>query len=264
MTIQGKTAEELKLISAPITATVIVRFFQDIRIRLWNWMVLIRWISSVTTKKKHQVNMQKTLNVLKLEGFSSSDVEATRLKTVQLDRISNVRTINSGLLKSRASRTITGMVPVSNLESRASFGVSNDPPVPPPLDLYKESVSNDQFPTVRLNKQSKLQLILSLEKKSFFRVHENRKSSQVKKHKNHLKHQISFLDYLLRCSIISQKDFKNNISWILLKQRCRGKTSPTHRLPFWGCSSALSVSLEVGANDHSKKANANRAVFLLL
>lgn len=61
---------------------------------------------SVRVKKKHQVNMQ---NILKVLGSECSS-EATRLKVAQLDKTSHVLTKKRGLVKSRASRTITGIV----------------------------------------------------------------------------------------------------------------------------------------------------------
>lgn len=71
-------------------------------------------------KKKHQVNMQRILNDLpksKLDGSllnSESPSEALRLKVMQPDRTSHVRTKKSGLVKSLASSTITGMVTIRN------------------------------------------------------------------------------------------------------------------------------------------------------
>lgn len=63
ITIHRKITEVLRFIRLPRTATVMVRFFQDTGIRLWNWMMLRMWSRRVTVKKKHQVNMQKILKV---------------------------------------------------------------------------------------------------------------------------------------------------------------------------------------------------------
>lgn len=81
---------------------------------------------SVRVKKKHQVNMQKILNVLRcslLDGYllgSESSSEATRLKVVQPDKTSHVRTKKRGLVKSLASSTITGIVTMLNLSDPVS------------------------------------------------------------------------------------------------------------------------------------------------
>lgn len=68
-------------------------------------------MKKVMEKKKHQVNMQKDWKLGWLVSKSPGSREATRLKVAQLKRISHVRTKKNGLVKSRASRTITGIVP---------------------------------------------------------------------------------------------------------------------------------------------------------
>ncbi|TNN37050.1 hypothetical protein EYF80_052793 [Liparis tanakae] len=114
-TTQGKTAAALRLISAPETAAVTVRFFQDTGTRLWTWRTLRAWMRSVSVKKKHQEDMQKILNVSGCRWWSDELLfdcfsEATRLKVVQPDKTSHVRTRKRGLVKAPASRTITGIV----------------------------------------------------------------------------------------------------------------------------------------------------------
>lgn len=87
-------------------------------------MMLRMWMRSVRVKKKHHVNMQKIQNVLMswgLDGFKSEgSSEATRLKVVQLDKTSNVRTKKMGLVKSLASSTITGIVTTLNQSNPVS------------------------------------------------------------------------------------------------------------------------------------------------
>lgn len=87
-------------------------------------------------KKKHQVNMQRILNDLptsRLDGsLLKSESEATRLKVMQPDRTSHVRTKKSGLVKSLASSTITGMITMRNVRDPVSKkkrypSVSNTP-----------------------------------------------------------------------------------------------------------------------------------------
>lgn len=78
-------------------------------------------------KKKHQVNMQK---ILKLEDDSLLNSEgvkdATRLKVVQLDKISHVLTKKMVLVKSLASNTITGIVIQFSLNNPIDKNVSNN------------------------------------------------------------------------------------------------------------------------------------------
>lgn len=89
-------------------------------------MTLRMWIRSVTVKKKHQVNIQKFLNMLRCSGFdrflfnSEGSSEATRLNVVQPDKTSHVRTKKRGLVKSLASSTITGIVTVLNVSDPVS------------------------------------------------------------------------------------------------------------------------------------------------
>lgn len=89
-------------------------------------MTLSMWMSSVRLKKKHQSNMQRILNVLwwsMLDGSllnSEGSSEATRLKVMQPDRTSHVRTRKSGLVKSLASSTITGIATVVNVSDPVS------------------------------------------------------------------------------------------------------------------------------------------------
>lgn len=87
-------------------------------------------------KKKHQVNMQKILNMLRCSYLNRSlcnsefSSEATRLKVIQPDKTSHVRTKKMGLMKSLASSTITGILTVLNrsnpVSKKISFDVSND------------------------------------------------------------------------------------------------------------------------------------------
>lgn len=91
-------------------------------------------------KKKHQMNMQKLLNVLRCLVFNSvGSNEATRLKVAQPDKTSHVRTKNSGLVKSLASSTITGMSNVSDALSKKtrSLGVSNNTQASLPFDFLE-------------------------------------------------------------------------------------------------------------------------------
>lgn len=80
-------------------------------------MMLRMWIRKVRVKKKHHVNMQKILNVLGSGRWLKSSCEATRLKAVQQNKTSNVRTKKRGLVKSLASSTITGIATVLNLSN---------------------------------------------------------------------------------------------------------------------------------------------------
>lgn len=111
ITSHGKITAELKDVEAPKTATVTIKFFHDIGRRLWNWMVLRMWMKRVMEKKKHQVDMQKAWKLWWVSEMSLESNEETRLKVAQLEMISNVRIKKKGLVKSRVSRTITGMVP---------------------------------------------------------------------------------------------------------------------------------------------------------
>lgn len=89
-------------------------------------MTLRMWIRSVRTKKKHQVNIQKFLNMLMCSGFdrfllsAEGSSEATRLKVVQPDKTSHVLTKKRGLVKSLASSTITGIVKMLNVSDPVS------------------------------------------------------------------------------------------------------------------------------------------------
>lgn len=98
-------------------------------------------------KKKHQVNIQKTLNVSD-SGLRMLCCDATRLKAVQLDRTAHVRIRKRGLVKSLASRTITGIVTVFNVRYPALNSSSF---------VSKKSCPNS-------NKSQNVQLILSFEK----------------------------------------------------------------------------------------------------
>lgn len=73
-------------------------------------MVLRIWIRRVMEKKNDQVNMQKVSKLWWVSLIVKSK-EAARLKVAQLKKISHVRIKNNGLVKSRASSTITGIVP---------------------------------------------------------------------------------------------------------------------------------------------------------